>query len=132
MAFSAAGQTAIKGLRKRRRKQNEEAFWSIAAAGGFDQTQVCQLMTLTRSVAEYFRMQPMVDGYSSRAPSHDAKRHCRPGDMNWPAVRHGEFNDDRHEKQSERGEARSQAEHQQHRKQDFATSGKERHHSRRR
>jgi hypothetical protein len=37
--------------------------------------------------------------------------------MDRPAVGHGEFDDNSHEQQAERGKARGKAEHQQHRKQ---------------
>src|ERR1700756_1148865 len=41
--------------------------------------------------------QEVIDRDSPRSPGHDPERHCRPGDMDWPAVGHGEFNDHGHE-----------------------------------
>lgn len=55
----------------------------------------------------------MVERKPSRAPGHDAKRHRRPSDVNWPAVRDGELDDKHHDQQPQSGHSRSEAEHQQ-------------------
>src|SRR5579863_8380435 len=72
----------------------------------------------------------VVDRKSTRSPSHDAERHCSPGYMDWPTIRHGEFDDDGHEQEAEGSEACGEAENQQNRKEDFPRAGEECHHSR--
>ena len=49
------------------------------------------------------RRDKLVYGEPSRSPSHDGKCHRYPRNMNRPAVRHGELNDECHEKQARCG-----------------------------
>src|SRR5215472_2759004 len=74
----------------------------------------------------------MIHGDMSRSPGHDPERHCRPREMNRPAVGHGQLDDQGHEEQSECGKAGAKSKDQQDREEDFPRSGKEGHHRRRR
>src|SRR5581483_10303718 len=90
-----------------------------------------RLTARTRGPADC-RSQPPISREHSRTPSHDSECHRCPGEMNWPAVRHGQFDDNGHEQQPEGRKAGAEAENQQDREKDFPRSGQERHHARRR
>src|SRR5262245_4876981 len=74
----------------------------------------------------------MVDRQPAWTPSHDGERHCRPREMDRPAVRNGQLDDTGHQQETGGGKARPEAEHQKHRKYDFTAAGEERHDRRRR
>jgi hypothetical protein len=60
----------------------------------------------------------MVDRQPTRTPSHDGERHCGPRNMDGPAVRHGKLDDAGHEQKTYCGQARPEAKHEEHRKDD--------------
>ena len=74
----------------------------------------------------------VVERGAAGSPSHDGERHCSPGYVDRPAIWHGQFDDDRHEEQSQCCEASRQAKYKQDRKQDLARSRQERKNGRRR
>src|SRR5271168_1210000 len=64
----------------------------------------------------------VVDRGAAGTPGHDAERHRGPGDVNRPAVRYGQFDNQSHEEETQCRKARRQAKDKQNRKQDLARS----------
>src|ERR1700722_1606109 len=73
----------------------------------------------------------MVERESPCPVRHDRESHRCPGDMDWPPIRHGQFDDDSHEEKAERRETGAEPEDEKHREDDFSAAGQERHRDRR-
>jgi hypothetical protein len=68
----------------------------------------------------------MVERKSPCPIRHDRESHCRPGDMDWPPIRDGQFDDESHGEKAERRETGAEPENEQHGEDDFSAAGQER------
>lgn len=68
-------------------------------------------------------LKKMVERKSPGPKRHDRESQGRPGDMDGPPIRDGQFNDEGHEQKAERRETGAKPENEQHGEGDFSTAG---------